>query len=46
VTVKPSKQVGRVLRRAHRSVKATLRVRLAAVGDPAKTRTRSLTLRR
>jgi PKD repeat protein/type 1 glutamine amidotransferase/glucose/arabinose dehydrogenase len=46
VTLKPSKQVGRVLRRAHRSVKATLRVRLAAVGDPAKTRTRGLTLRR
>jgi hypothetical protein len=46
VTLKPSKKVGRVLRRARRSVKASLRVRLAAVGEPAKTRTRSLTLRR
>ena len=46
VTLKPSRKVGRVLRHARRSVKATLRVRMAAVGEPGKTRTRSLTLRR
>jgi hypothetical protein len=46
VTLKPSRKTARVLRRAHRSIKAALRVSLKAVGHSTRTRTRSVTLRR
>ncbi len=46
VTLKPSHKTARVLRRAHRSIKAALRVSLKAVGHSTRTRTRSVTLRR
>jgi len=46
ITLKPSRKVARALKRSHRAVHATLKVRLRAPGMLSRTRTRALTLRR
>jgi hypothetical protein len=46
VSLKPSRRVARALRRSHRSVKATVKVRLKPIGGRATTHARRLTLRR
>jgi hypothetical protein len=46
VRLKPSRKVAKALRRSRKAVEATLKVRLTALGEAPRMRTRSVTLRR